>query len=171
MCLKSKTGFGQTWSNDKLNYLKWKTFDTKLLEIIKIQTFYINHFSIWESLSKQYSQNLEFDINYIKLYVRIVDFKLHFPNTLSNTKLVSLLNVDLDEWNNIGIHDFSSWDPLVFRKPVRGYEFFQNSKLSATNLVKWPIWWLQMKKFLNTNLLEIMKIYIWYIVHFSIWIF
>jgi len=26
MCLKSKTSFGQTWSNVKLNYLNWKTF-------------------------------------------------------------------------------------------------------------------------------------------------
>jgi len=72
----------------------------------------------------------------MKLYVRIVDFQLHLANTLSNTKIVSILNVDLDESNNIGIHDFSSRDPLGFRKPVRGYEFFQNSKLSASNLVK-----------------------------------
>jgi len=44
----------------------------------------------------------------MKLYVRIVDFKLYLPNPLSNAKMVSILNVDLDEWNNIGIHDFSS---------------------------------------------------------------
>ena len=72
----------------------------------------------------------------MKLYVRIVDFQLHLPNTLSNAKMVCLLNVDLDEWRNIGIHNFSSRDPLGFRKPVRGYELFQNSKLSASNLVK-----------------------------------
>jgi len=72
----------------------------------------------------------------MKLYVRIWDFQLHLPNTLSNAKIVSILNLDLDEWNNIGIHDFSSRDPLGFRKQVRGYEFFQNSKLSASNLVK-----------------------------------
>jgi len=61
--------------------------------------------------------------------------------------MVYILNVDVDEWNNIGIHDFSTRDPLGFQKPVCGYEFFQNSKLSASNLVKWPIWWLQMKQF------------------------
>ena len=72
----------------------------------------------------------------MKLYVRIVDFEQHLRNTLSNAKMVYILNVDLDEWNNIGIHDFSSRDPLGFRKPVRGYELFQNSKLSAPNLVK-----------------------------------
>jgi hypothetical protein len=44
----------------------------------------------------------------MKLYVRIVDFQLHIPNTLSNAKMVSILNVDFDEWKNIGIHDFSS---------------------------------------------------------------
>jgi len=121
--------------------------NTKLLEIIKIQTFYIDYFSIWETLSKQYSPNLESHINYMKLYVRIMDFQLHRPNTLSNAKMVCILNVDLDEWNNIGIHDFYSWDPLGFRKPVRDYEFFQNSKLSASNLVKWPIWWLQTRNY------------------------
>ena len=75
----------------------------------------------------------------MKIYVRIVDFKLHLPNTLSNVKMVSILNVDLDEWNNIGIHDFSTRNHLGFQKPVRGYEFFQNSKLSASNMIKWPI--------------------------------
>jgi len=40
--------------------------------------------------------------------------------------MVSILNVDLDEWNNFVIHDFSSLDHLGFRKPVRGYELFQN---------------------------------------------
>jgi len=72
----------------------------------------------------------------MKLYVRIVDFQVHLPNTLSNAKMVSILNVDHDEWNNIGIHDFSSRDPLGFQKPVRGYKFIQSSKLSASNLVK-----------------------------------
>ena len=31
MHLKSNTGFGQTWSNGKLNYLKWKTFEYKVV--------------------------------------------------------------------------------------------------------------------------------------------
>jgi len=44
----------------------------------------------------------------MELYVRIVDFQLHLPNTLSNAKKVCILFVDLDEWNNIGIHDISS---------------------------------------------------------------
>jgi len=72
----------------------------------------------------------------MKLYVRIADFQLHLPNTLSNANIVYILNVDLDEWKNICFHDFSIRDTLGFRKPVRGYELFQNSKLSASNLVK-----------------------------------
>jgi len=84
-----------------------KYLNTKLLELIKIQTFYIDHFSIWESWSKQYSPNLESHINYMKQYVRIMDFQLHFPNTLSNAKMVYIWNVDHDVWNNIGIHNFS----------------------------------------------------------------
>jgi len=75
----------------------------------------------------------------MKLYVRIVDFQLHLPNTLSNAKMVYMLNVDLDEWNNIGIHDFSTQDHLGFWKPVRGYEVFQNSKLSGSNFSKWKV--------------------------------
>jgi len=72
----------------------------------------------------------------MKLYVRIVDFRLHLPNTLSNAKMVYILNVDLDECNNIGIHDFSNRDHIGFQKPVRGYEFIQNSKLSGPKFSK-----------------------------------
>ena len=72
----------------------------------------------------------------MKLHVSIVDFKLHLRNTLSNAKMVYILIVDFDEWNNIGIHDFSVRDHLGFRKPMRGYEFFQNSKLSGSNFSK-----------------------------------
>ena len=71
----------------------------------------------------------------MKLHVSIVDFELHLHNTLSNA-LVYILNVDFDEWNNIGIHDFSVRDHLGFRKPMRGYEFYQNSKLSGSNFSK-----------------------------------
>ena len=128
-----------------------KNLNTKLLEIIKIQSFYVDNFSIWESLSKQYPPNLESYTNYMKLYLRIVHFQLHLPNTLSNAKVVYILNVDLDEWNNIGVHDFPSRDHLRFWKPVvHGYEFFQNSKLSGSNFSKWKVdhytkcrtWWV-----------------------------
>ena len=72
----------------------------------------------------------------MKLHVSIVDFELHLRNTLSNAKMVYILNVDFDEWNNIGINDFSIRHHLGFRKPMRVYEFFQNSKLSGSNFSK-----------------------------------
>jgi hypothetical protein len=72
----------------------------------------------------------------MKLYVGIMDIQLHFTNTLSNAKNGLCINVDLDEWNNIGIHDFSSRDHLGFQKPAFGYNFFQNSKLSGSNFYK-----------------------------------
>ena len=37
-----------------------------------------------------------------------MDLELHFPNTLSNAKITYVSNVDLDEWTNLGIHDFSN---------------------------------------------------------------
>jgi hypothetical protein len=40
--------------------------------------------------------------------VRHVNLELHFSNTLSNAKMAYVSNVDLDEWNNLDIHDFLS---------------------------------------------------------------
>jgi len=51
----------------------------------------------------------------MKLYMSIVDFQLHILETLSNAKMDYILNVDFDEWNNIGIHDFSIRDHLGFQ--------------------------------------------------------
>ena len=51
----------------------------------------------------------------MKLYVSIVDFQLHLPKTLSNAKMVYILNVEFDEWNNIAIHDFFIRDHLGFQ--------------------------------------------------------
>jgi len=35
-------------------------------------------------------------MDFVKLFVRIVDFEIHFPKTLSNAKMVYISNVDLD---------------------------------------------------------------------------
>ena len=72
-------------------------------------------------------------------YVSIVDFQLYLPNTLSNAKMVYILNVDFAVWNNIGIHDFSIRDHLGFWKPMRGYEFIKNSKLRGSKFSKWTV--------------------------------
>jgi len=115
-----------------------KTFEYQVVRAPQDPNF-LHNFSILERLSKQYSPNLESHINYTKLYVRIVDFQLHFSNTLSNAKMVYIWNIDLDMWNNIGIHDFSSREHLGFRKPTCGYEFFQNLKLYGSNFSKWKV--------------------------------
>ena len=60
----------------------------------------------------------------MKLYVSIVDFQLHLPKTLSNAKVVYILNVDFDEWNNIGIYDFS----------IRDHPGFQNRCVAMKSL-------------------------------------
>ena len=82
--------------------------NTKVLELIKIYILYIVYFTIRESCSKHLSQSLQSHIDSMKLCVRIVDFELHFPKNLSKAKMAYISNIDLDEWSNIGIHDFSS---------------------------------------------------------------
>jgi hypothetical protein len=72
----------------------------------------------------------------MKLYVRLVDLELHFANTLSNAKMAYVSNVDLDEWNNLGIYDFSSWDHIGFRKLACICQKFKIQNLSSSNFVK-----------------------------------
>jgi len=72
----------------------------------------------------------------MKQYVSIVDFQLHLPKILSNTKMVYILNVDIDEWNNIGIHDFSILDHLGFRNRCVAMNSLKISKFSGSNFSK-----------------------------------
>ena len=69
----------------------------------------------------------------MKLYVSIVDFQLHLPKTLSNAKIVYILNVDFDECNNIGVPDFSIRDHLGFRNRcvAMNYLKIQNSMVQT----------------------------------------
>jgi hypothetical protein len=54
----------------------------------------------------------------MKLYVRLVDLELHFPNTLSNAKMTYVSNVDLVELYNFVSDDFFSWNHLLFQNLV-----------------------------------------------------
>jgi hypothetical protein len=137
MFSNSKTGFGQTWSNDRENDLAWKSFEYQVVRAHQDPNFLYRPFFHLEKFCKQYSPNLESHTNYIKLYERSVDFELHYANTLSNAKLMFIWNVYLDEWSNIGIHEFSIWGHPWFRKPAFLYEFFQIWKLSCSNFCKW----------------------------------
>jgi len=95
-------------------------------------------FCIWESVSKHKLQSFESYIHFMELYVRLVDLELHFPNNLSNAKMSYVSNVDLDKWTNLGMNDFSSWDPIGFRKLVCSCENFK-IQLSGSNFVKWKL--------------------------------
>ena len=43
----------------------------------------------------------------MKLYKRLVNLELNFPNTFSNAKMTYITIVDLDELIKLGIHDVS----------------------------------------------------------------
>jgi len=63
-----------------------------------------------------------------------VDLELHFTNTLWNAKVFYVSNVDLDEWNNLGILDISSWDHLGFQKLAYSSWNFKIQNLSGPTL-------------------------------------
>jgi hypothetical protein len=138
-----------------------KSLNTKVLELTKIYILYIVHFTIWESYSKQLSQSLESHIDSVKLFVRIVDFEIHFPKTLSNAKMVYISNVDPDDWSNIGIHNFSSWDDLGFQKQASRCE---NSKFNI-----WEFETLSNEKLTMTPIVGLEELYKLCIHDFCIW--
>ena len=136
-----------TWNEKLLN--------TKVVQLIKIYIYYIVYFYIWESVSKQESQSFEYHIDFMELYVRPMDLEIHFRNTLSNAKMTYVLNVDLDEWTNLGIHDFSRWDYLGFQKLVSRCQNFKIQNLNGSNFAKWKVdnykkfrpWWVLFCKY------------------------
>jgi len=133
------TGFGQTWSNDKLNYLKWKKFEYQVvryhkdLNFLYRQFFHLRKFKLTIPTKSWISH---------KLYETIC-VNCGFLTTPSQhfvkCKNILYIKCSFDEWNNIGIHKISIRDHLGFRKPMRGYEFLQNSKLSGSNFFKWKV--------------------------------
>ena len=84
------------WSN----LVKWQT---KLLKMKKIEYQVVRYHQDLNFLYIQFFHLRKFKFtiptkswishNYMKLYVLIVDFQLHLPNTLSNEKMVYILNV------------------------------------------------------------------------------
>ena len=144
--------------------------NTKLLEIIKIQTFYIDHFSIWESLSIQYSLNLE---SALKLYETICE-NCRFSTTPSQhfVKCKNGLYIKCISW---WVDQY--WYSWIFqsrpsRVPKTGAWLWILSKLKieCCKLGQMTHMITSNETILKSNLLVIIKIYISYIVHFSIWI-
>ena len=69
----------------------------------------------------------------MKLHAGLVDLELHFLNALSNAKMSYVSNVDIDEWNKLAIHDFSSWGRLGSRKREYSSENLKFQNLSGPN--------------------------------------
>jgi hypothetical protein len=65
-------------------------------------------FSFEKLLVNTSHKNHESHIEFMKLYERLINFELNFPNTFLNAKMTNITNVDLDEWTKLGIRDFSS---------------------------------------------------------------
>ena len=136
MCLKSKTGFGQTWSNDKLNYLKWKTFEYQVvryhqdLNFLYRQFFHLRKFKLTIPTKSWISH---------KLYETIC-VNCGFSTTPSQhfVKCKNGLYIKCRSW---WVEQYwYSWlfhsRPSRVPKPLRGYEFFENLKFSVSNFSK-----------------------------------
>jgi hypothetical protein len=50
MFSKSKTGFGQTWSNDRINDLKWKTLEYQVVKDHQDPNFLYIPFFLFEKV-------------------------------------------------------------------------------------------------------------------------
>ena len=139
MCLKSKTGSGQTWSNDKLNYLKWKTFEYQVVRddqdpnILYRQFFHLRKFK-FTILTKSWISH--------KLY-ETIRVNCGFSTTPSQNfvKCKNGLYMKCRFW---WVEQYwYSWlfhsRPSRVPKPLRGYEFSENSKFSGSNFSKWKV--------------------------------
>ena len=71
--------------------------------------------------------------DFMKLYAGPEDLELHFHNAFSNANMSYISNVDLDEWNKLAIHDFSSWGRLGSQKRACSRENLKFQNLSGPN--------------------------------------
>ena len=94
-------------------------------------------------------------MNYFKIQNWVVQ-------TFPNEKLTIRPNVELDECNKLCSHDFSSWDDPGFGQSV----FLKTNVLTLVKLGQMTHLMTSNENILNTKLLELIKIYISYIVHF-----
>jgi len=87
-------------------------------------------------------------------------FNIWVVQTFPNEILIIRPNVELDECNKLCIHDFSSWD-----HPGFGRVFLKTNVLTLVKLGQMTHLMTSNETILNTKLLELIEIYIWYIVH------
>ena len=84
-----------------------------------------------------------------------------FANTLSNEEMTKIKVVDLDELNNFYIHDFFSWDHLVFQNLVLSYNF-----------LKFKIWIVQNlshEKMTKIEVVHLDELYNFHVYNIFIW--
>ena len=170
MCLKSKTGFGQTWSNDKLNYFKWKYFEYQVVRYLQDLNFlytqlfhlrkskltiptnsWISH-KLYETICVNCGFSTTPSQNFVKcknhLYIKCGFWwvEQYWYSWLFHSRPSRVLKTD-------------AWLWILSKFKIECFKLGQMTHLMTSN-----------ETILNTKLLEIIKIYIWYIVHFSIWI-
>jgi len=100
----------------------------------------------------------------MKLYVRPVDLELHFCNALLNAKCPIYEMCILMSWINFVFMTFVS---ETTKGPVK-VTFQKHPRFDLVNLDQTRHLMTSNEKVLNTEKLELMKLYLSYIVHFCI---
>ena len=59
----------------------------------------------------------------MKLYDRYVNLLTIYTNTLSDEEMTKIKVVDLDKFYNFYVHDFFSWNHLVFQNDIWSCHF------------------------------------------------
>ena len=164
------TSFGQTWSYDKLNYLKWKTFEYQVVTDHQDPNFLYRLFLHlrnikWTILTKSWISH--------KLYKTICE-NCGFSTTPSQlfVKSKNGLHIKCRSWweeqywyswlfqfRHSRVPKTGAWLWILSKFKIECFKLGQMTHLMTSN-----------ETILSTKLLEIIKIYIWYIVHFSMWI-
>jgi len=170
MCLKSKTGFGQTWSNDKLNYIKWKKFEYQVVRDHQDPNFLYRPFFYFRNFKKTILTKSWISH---KHYETICE-NCGFSTTPSQPfiKCKNSLYIKCRSWwveqyryswlfqlRPSRIPKTGAWLWIISKFKIECFKHGQMTNLMTSN-----------ETILNTKFLEIIKIYIWYIVYFPIWI-
>ena len=69
----------------------------------------------------------------MKLYKRLVNLELNFPNTFLNAKMTYITIVDIDELYKLGIHHFSAEIIWGFKILFAVTLFFKFQNLNCSN--------------------------------------
>ena len=126
----------EIWTTFCSNFFKWKMAYIRIVDLDGLNKLCIQNFSIWDNPG------------FRKLVCRRQNLKITNLNhlTFSNGKLTKTTIVYIDEFNKLGIQNFSIWSHLEFIILKSMCSFFIWPKLIWSNLLKWDTKWPQMKK-------------------------